>query len=74
MPKFSVPILQDAWILHEAVVEADDKEQAAEIAYRAWKEGNDDVKFVETGRSTFYHIEYPELDDIEEIEDIEEVE
>lgn len=72
--KYLVPILQDAWVRHEAVIEADSKEEAAEIAYRAWKEGDDDIKFEEVDSTTFDEICDPrdDLDAIEEVDEKEE--
>ena len=70
MPKFRVPILQDAWVRHEATVEAASPADAAEIAYRAWKEGNEFVKFEELDAIAFDHIEDPR-DDLEAIEEME---
>ena len=53
MAKFQCIIHQDAWLNHIAIIEASSAEEAAEIAERAWKLGDDNVKFEEDDLHTF---------------------
>ena len=52
MPFYRVIVRQDAWINHEGCVEADNAEQAAELALAAWKGDNTlEVPLKPTGES-----------------------
>lgn len=68
MPKFRVTVRQDAWIYHEATIEAPNAETAAGDALHAWRFGAEDVKFTETGHDGFDHADC-EAEDCELMED-----
>lgn len=67
MPFYRTHVLQDAWIHHNAVVEAASPEEAAHMAYRAWR-GDDNGVVLEEGDAQGF-------DDAQEIdpEDVEEI-
>ena len=67
MPKYRVPILQDAWVIYEAEIVADSKEQAADIAYDAYRLGAEDIHFEEVGVNELGDCEFPDIADIEEV-------
>lgn len=66
MPYFRVLLRQDAWINHEAIVEADTKEDAAHAVVRAWKEGDETIKIRESDQTEFDEAEA----DPEEVEEL----
>jgi hypothetical protein len=66
MAHFRVLLRQDAWINHEAVIEAVSKEEAIEFALDAWKGRRDDIKLVESGHDGFDHAE-ADPDEVEEL-------
>jgi hypothetical protein len=67
MKKFRVILRRDAWINYSTVIESDTAEKAAAIAERAWKDGDESVKFEEDGLSEFDEV-LCDPDDCEEIE------
>lgn len=66
MTKFNVTVRQDAWIFHNATIEADSAEQAAEKALRAWKHGDETVVFTEDGYEGFDHADCEAEDCVEQ--------
>ena len=67
MPFYRTGVLQDAWIRWEAVVEASSPEEAAEMAYDAWKGRRKDVKLIEGDVTGFYNANMLDPEDVEEI-------
>ena len=51
--RFKVTLRRDAWVNYSATIEAETPEDAAAAAERAWKEGDESVKFEEDGVSEF---------------------
>jgi hypothetical protein len=67
MPYYRTEVLQDAWIHHKAVVEADSAEDAAHAAYRAWRGDDNGVILVEGDVQGFDHVDEQDPDDVQEI-------
>ncbi len=70
MPKYKTGVMQDAWIYWETEVEADDKEEAQQIAMDMWK-GNIPSTLKEVGSNGFDHADPYDLDEITEENDDE---
>jgi len=63
--KWRVTVRQDAFINYEAVVEAENEDQAVAIARDAWTGNNPtNVKFEEVGRDLFDHFECKAPNDV----------
>lgn len=67
MPTYRVAVRQDAWLYHCATIEADTKEQAAELALRQWNGDDIGVTFEEGDPIGFDDAECNPEDDVEEI-------
>lgn len=67
MKRFRITLRRDAWVNYTAEIEADTPQAAAALAERAWKHGDESVKFEEDGLSEFDEV-LCDPDDCEEIE------
>lgn len=67
MPFFRGHVLQDAWVLHDYVVEADNPEEAAEAGIDQWKGRRDDIVLEAGEVQGFDHAEQCDPEEIEEI-------
>jgi hypothetical protein len=76
MPKYLVPILQEAWVVYQNVepIEASSKEEAADIAYDAYRLQSEGITFEEVGVNELGDCEFPDVADIEEVADASDLE